>query len=105
MPSVTEIVGIIAKPYLDSWKRKIGFEEADRIMNEAASLGRETHDMVDEFLKTGFLSGCNRSERSRKLFDSWFKWWEKSGYNLIVAEKHLVSIKHKFHGSADCFLQ
>ena len=46
-PSVTTILSIIRKPYLERWRGEIGNEDADFIMEEAGGLGSEVHRIAD----------------------------------------------------------
>lgn len=102
IPSVTEIVGVVAKPYLDGWKRRVGFEEADRIMNESADLGRTAHDLIDQYLSGKQVVG---DSKAHELFRAWLKWWKHSGFTVVTKEEHLVSEKYKVHGSLDVILE
>lgn len=103
-PSVTEIVGLISKPYLDTWKRKIGFEEADKIMNEASGLGRVMHSHVENYLRGHSIQFCG-SPIEEKIFKSWRDWWEGSTYKHIELEKLVISKKKKFGGTFDALVQ
>lgn len=44
---ISKTLDVIAKPGLDQWKREKGFEEADRLMAEAARTGTIIHGMVE----------------------------------------------------------
>jgi hypothetical protein len=50
-PSVTTILGSLPKPGLDEWRRRVGDEEADRIMVEAASIGTRMHSYLQAHLE------------------------------------------------------
>ena len=43
-PSITSILGSQPKPGIESWRKKVGEEEADRIMKESSELGTMVHD-------------------------------------------------------------
>jgi ATP-dependent exoDNAse (exonuclease V) beta subunit len=51
-PSITTILGATSdKSFLKRWRDKIGDEEADRIVAEAASRGTAVHDYVERYFK------------------------------------------------------
>lgn len=97
-PSVTEVIGILSKPYLAIWRGKIGNKEADRIMNSAAELGRNVHNQVELY--------CAHKEVKdpHDLFKVWYKWFCDEGYAIQSSEIHVVSKKHRYHGSFDAIL-
>jgi len=51
MPSVTNILGATKdKAHLDAWAARVGEAEADRIKNEAATVGTHMHNVVERLL-------------------------------------------------------
>jgi hypothetical protein len=51
MPSVTNILGATKdKSHLEAWAARVGQEEADRIKNEAATVGTHMHNVVERLL-------------------------------------------------------
>ena len=46
-PSVTTVLDVIVKPYLDKWKREKGEIEAKRISGEATALGTRVHTIFE----------------------------------------------------------
>lgn len=53
-PGITKILGSFPKPGLDAWKKRVGEEEASRIMKAAAARGRVLHETVETHLKNNF---------------------------------------------------
>jgi len=48
VPSVTTILSATKdKRFLDNWRRKVGNEEADRIMRQASTIGTEMHQVLE----------------------------------------------------------
>ena len=48
MPSVTTILSATKdKTHLDEWVRRVGEEEAERIRNDAATVGTHMHGLVE----------------------------------------------------------
>ena len=103
-PSVTEIVGLLNKPWKESWQRRVGFEEADRISTEAINLGTNVHGMIDTFCSEGQLKSCGYTEQEKKLFDSWFDWIHKTDFVIAARELKLINQKDKYAGTFDAIL-
>ena len=59
LPSVTTVLGAFKKKSLIEWRNKVGNEEADRIMNRAATRGTKFHNMMESYLRNeeDFLFG------------------------------------------------
>lgn len=51
VPSVTTVLGYFKKQELELWRKRIGNEKADLIMNKAAARGTRLHDLCESFLK------------------------------------------------------
>ena len=48
VPSVTTILSATKdNRFLDNWRRKVGEKEADRIMNQASTIGTEMHQVLE----------------------------------------------------------
>ena len=48
VPSVTTILSATKdKRFLENWRRKVGNAEADRIMNQASTIGTEMHQVLE----------------------------------------------------------
>jgi len=58
LPSVTTILGNTKdKSFLESWKKRVGVEEANRIRTEAAQRGSSMHHQIE-----GWISGENHAD-------------------------------------------
>ena len=51
LPSVTTVLGYFKKKQLIEWRNKVGNEEADRVMNRAATRGTKFHNMMEAYLR------------------------------------------------------
>jgi hypothetical protein len=60
IPSVTECLGIIAKPFLADWRGRVGNDEANRIMYDALDKGSRVHHACWVYTRGGIV-----------LCDSW----------------------------------
>lgn len=59
LPSVTTVLSHFKKKSLIEWRNRVGNEEADLIMNRAATRGTKFHNIMEAYLtnKEGFLDG------------------------------------------------
>ncbi len=54
VPSVTAILGATKDMrQLNNWRRRVGEKEADRIMNQASTIGTEMHQVLEYYLSGG----------------------------------------------------
>jgi genome maintenance exonuclease 1 len=49
-PSVTTVLSVQDKTGLDEWKAKIGIDQAEKIMNQAATRGTSIHNLAEKYL-------------------------------------------------------
>lgn len=49
-PSITTILGYLSKDGIDEWRERVGEEEADRIMHQAARRGTAVHEALECYL-------------------------------------------------------
>ena len=69
VPSVTTILGATKdKRFLDNWRRKVGNEEADRIMKQASSIGTEMHQVLEYRLNgQGYYNAMEEGTKPRMM--------------------------------------
>jgi hypothetical protein len=103
-PSVTEIIGIISKPFLARWRGKIGNAKADQVSRESADIGNQVHACIDKFLKGEMVTFCGADEHVKPPFVAWFDWWRASKYTCAEQEIKVISKKHKYGGTFDAVL-
>lgn len=49
-PSVTTVLGSMKKDGIDQWRKRVGDEEADKIMRQAATRGTAVHQLAEDYL-------------------------------------------------------
>ena len=97
-PSVTTILGILAKDGLVQWRGHVGNLAADRTSREAAAYGTMLHGLV-ETANRGHRDHLDPSER--QLVAPYVAWFDEHVSHVIAAERFVVSRRHKFAGTAD----
>lgn len=64
VPSVSQIIGIIANPKIDEWKERVGLVEARRIKKEGAAFGQAIHSDFQRMFTTGEITSTGEKELS-----------------------------------------
>lgn len=101
-PSITSILGGQPKPGIDVWRKKVGEEEADRIMKESSELGTVVHDLCEKYLYN-FPLRCNNPE-AVEVFNR-LRFRLKNINNIYGLETALHSDMLKVAGTADCIAE
>ena len=92
--SVTTALSIIRKPQLEIWRGNLGNEEADRVRDEAAELGRNIHTWCHEVVKGGELY-------PHPLVEAFAEWFKAMVKEVVLAEKPVWSDKYRYAGRPD----
>lgn len=97
IPSVTEILSIIDKPFLRYWYGTLGTQECERIKKDSAQFGTDIHAKVAMLLK-GMADGYDHP-----LLDTFSRYYAKSGCTPVEVEPEepYVSAKHGYQGTFD----
>lgn len=109
VPSVTQILGCLRKEQLETWRGKLGNEEADRQMKESGDLGTAVHDLcqqVNVSLRAGeperipdLLEDCN--EAVRLMVEAYAAWAIKNLREITCIEKTIGSETYQYAGRVD----
>ena len=69
VPSVTNILSATKdKRFLENWRRKVGDAEADRIMNQASTIGTEMHQVLEYTLNgQGYFNAMEEGTKPRMM--------------------------------------
>lgn len=106
LPRVSTILDHSPKPGLEVWKRKVGFEEADRISREATTFGSAVHALTEriDLGDDGWLSDGAWEDEPIDL-RPWGRAWVafKAAHveEIVYVEKFLYSRKHGYAGTCD----
>lgn len=98
-PSVTEVLSIIRKPFLEKWRGKLGNEECDRIMRESQELGHRFHSAVEAYFRGEEIEEL--PQREAEMFALFRGWALDSKFSPMELELHLESKTHLYHGTCD----
>jgi hypothetical protein len=111
LPSVTEILGVVSKPYLISWANKMGLHGVDtREYNaELADLGTVVHEKIEAYYHyhSSLFDDSQYSDvvrqKSDELFGKFLGWESERDVHPIFTE--LPMICSKFGGTIDAVME
>lgn len=98
-PSVTEVLGIVRKPFLEYWRGKLGNQQCEMVLRESQDIGNNLHSMIEAYFKGESIPEHNGPEL--RMFMLFKKWALESGISPIELELYMESKKYKFHGACD----
>lgn len=112
VPSVTTVLGVIAKPWLVAWGNKLGLQGIDstQFVTEAAGAGTLTHaaieaDLKGEPLDAALIAEFSDKERTagRVAWRAYQSWLGQHELEPIFLEHQLVSEVMKVGGTVDLY--
>lgn len=98
-PSVTTILGVIRKPFLEHWRGELGNIEADLQMHEAGGLGTTVHDLCEAVNKG--LPWCADDERIKRMVEAYEDWFRKYIREVLYVEKVVYNPVYGYAGRFD----
>lgn len=110
-PRVSSILGQLAKPGIEGWKRKIGFEEADRIAKVSTTFGTLVHAGCERVAKGEPVAGVTGDlERGGDLsasqcVEAFGRWLDESVAEVIDTERTVWSERFGYAGTTDLLVQ
>ena len=101
-PSVTTVLRYTKNSKaLDDWRKKVGNSVADFIMNNAATIGSQTHEMIEDYLNGKDPYVPLKSMLSQAHFEN-LKKYLKNITDIRGIEMQMYSEEFKIAGTADC---
>lgn len=102
LPSVTEILKILEKDYLNNWRNKVGAQEADRVLRNAAAFGTRIHTIAQQIAlgqyKPGNSDVAPYAAAVREFLDTHVA-------QVLETEMTLVSPRLRYGGTLDLYCQ
>ena len=113
VPSVTQILGIINKPYLVNWAYKIGKDgkNLNKVREDATTIGSMVHAMIEADLKNIAHPSADEldAEQLAEVFASYDQYlaWKSNypNYKLVFSEESMVSQISKYGGTIDALFR
>lgn len=98
-PSVTQVLGIVRKEFLEKWRGKLGNKECDRIMHESQEIGHRIHDAIECYFRGEEIPELPQVEA--KMFALFKGWALKTRFTPIELELTLENKQYGYHGATD----
>lgn len=94
---VTSVLGYLTAEWLQYWWRSKGFEECDRVRDEATTYGKKVHKFVEEFVAKSIYPSSETVEGQRAI--TICRWLAENkvvplGYEVEVKDSKLKLIGH-----------
>ncbi len=102
-PSITSILGRQPKSGIEEWRKKVGEEEAQRVMKESSELGTQVHNLCEQYLYNLPLK-CDYPEESISVFNR-LRFILGNVDNIYGLELPLHSDILRVAGTADCIAE
>jgi hypothetical protein len=103
-PSVTQVLDVLRKIGLEMWFKFNTPEEIARLTKKALTIGTQTHEAIETFIKTGELKVDTEypDEVANALQSFVLFRKEHPEFMFQLSETPLTSVKHGFNGTIDC---
>lgn len=98
-PSVTQVLSVVRKPFLETWRGRLGNVECDRIMKESQELGHHVHEAIEAYFRGEPAQSLTHQEA--EMFELVKQWAIESQFRPLELELHLESVKYLYHGTCD----
>lgn len=98
VPSVTTVLRVVGRDYLNSWKNRVGEKEADRTMRDAQSFGTRLHAAAHD---VALGKKIVVMDDLRPHVEAVEKFFALHVDEVVVAEKSLASARLGFGGTLD----
>ena len=99
-PSITSILGMQPKSGIEEWRKKVGEEEADKIMKESSELGTMVHNLCEQYLYNYPLK-CDYPKEAISVFNR-LRFILGNIDNIYCLEAPLHSDILRVAGTVDC---
>ena len=86
-PSVTTVTGLLSREAIQSWRLRVGEEQANKITKDATTRGSKVHKLAEMYLRNELVSQTSLFEEERPIIGEMF--------NQLVGEldKNVGTIK------------
>jgi CRISPR/Cas system-associated exonuclease Cas4 (RecB family) len=98
-PSVTEVLGIVRKPFLEFWRGKLGNAKCEQVLRESQDIGTNLHSMIEAYFRGETIP--EHSGPELRMFLLFKEWALRSRISPIELELSMESKIYKYHGTCD----
>ena len=105
LPSITTVLSVKNKSGLDAWRKRVGEEEANRIMNQAALRGTAVHQLAEDYVNNEKDWSKGAMPANLFTFNTIKPLLDKHLNNVWIQEAPLYSEKLSVAGRVDCIAE
>lgn len=104
-PSVTQVLDVLAKPFLIFWYGKYGTAHCDKVKKEGADVGTMFHTDVENRILSKPEQFTPINVQIKRMVDSLFNLWVlPQGIRVLHTEVSLEDKELRFHGTFDAVI-
>lgn len=102
LPAVSTVLDVYQPPYLREWYGKKGTQEAERIRDETAGWGTQTHQLIKYIIQGNKVETWEGIPPPvQQGLRAWVRWNIKSRFQPVATELQVYSLKHGYAGTLD----
>lgn len=110
-PRISTILNVLSKPGLDAWKRKVGYDEADRVLAEASAYGTATHAACERVAAGESVAAVTADlvdqpdDRMARAVETFARCLGKHVRRVLDTERTCWSIHGRYAGTTDLIVE
>jgi genome maintenance exonuclease 1 len=105
LPSITTVLSVKNKSGLDAWRKRVGEEEANRVMNQAALRGTAVHQLAEDYVNNESDWKKGAMPANLFTFNTIKPLLDKRLNNVWIQEAPLYSERLSVAGRVDCIAE
>ena len=105
LPSITTVLSVQNKSGLDAWRKRVGEEEANRVMNQAALRGTAVHQLAEDYVNNESDWKKGAMPANLFTFNTIKPLLDKHLNNVWIQEAPLYSERLSVAGRVDCIAE
>jgi len=105
LPSITTVLSVQNKSGLDAWRKRVGEEEANRVMNQAALRGTAVHQLAEDYVNNESDWKKGAMPANLFTFNTIKPLLDKRLNNVWIQEAPLYSERLSVAGRVDCIAE
>ena len=105
LPSITTVLSVQNKSGLDAWRKRVGEEEANRVMNQASLRGTAVHQLAEDYVNNEKDWKKGAMPANLFTFNTIKPLLDKHLNNVWIQEAPLYSERLSVAGRVDCIAE
>ena len=105
LPSITTVLSVQNKSGLDAWRKRVGEEEANRVMNQASLRGTAVHQLAEDYVNNEKDWSKGAMPANVFTFNTVKPVLDEHMDNIWIQEAPLYSERLSVAGRVDCIAE